>query len=269
MKVTVPDSIRSMEPALAEFFDGMVHKLHVNSHKNALTLDNVPGLIDLMLKELTEFRDQMEQDRTDTNVLAETWDAANFWFLIYALLRQEGVATMRERFIEEYFDIQPDLGMVFCVKKRSGSKYGPGDEVKGTKNKAGEVFIRTQNAAGGFAVTLPRSHLIWWKATGSWPTSEVYRRDNDPANDKLENLFLVEDSGKDDDGGYFVKPPFVSQYKPSGKENTANYGKWVYQRRHMFQLVRVGYWDTAEEAARLGIMAWKAKVQEMQENKNV
>jgi hypothetical protein len=46
--------------------------------------------------------------------------------------------------------------------------------------------------------------------------------------------------------------PFVSQYRPRGREQSPNYGKWVYQRRHAFKLVRCGYYDTQEEAATLG-----------------
>jgi len=263
VKIVVPDSIRSLEPALAEFFDGMVHKLHVNSYKNALTGDDVPSLIAKMLEELTEFQDQLTKDRTDLNVLAETWDGANFWFLLYAFLRQEGVATERERFIAEYFDIQTDLGKVFCTKTRSGSKYRPGDEVLGTKNSKGEVLIRTQNAAGGFAVTLLRSHLVWWEATGTWP-QDLRRINGNPEDDSIGNLYQP-----------FVESelpktfPFVYQYAPVGREQTENYGKWVYRRRHLFKLVSCGYYDTEDQAAREGLKAWKAKVEESREKKVV
>lgn len=262
MKIVVPDSIRSLEPALAEFFDGMVHKLHVNSHKEALTGDDIPGLVAKMLEELTEFQDQLAEDPTAMNVLAETWDGANFWFLLYAFLRQEGVATERERFIAEYFDIQPDMGKVFCTKTRSGSKYRPGDEVLGTKNGKGEVLIRTQNAAGGFAVTLPRSHLIWWEANGVWP-QELKRENGNPVDDRIGNLIELQRL----DGGPLF--PFVYQYAPVGRENTENFGKWVYRRRHLFKLVSCGYYNTAEEAAREGLKAWKAKVEQSREKKNV
>lgn len=264
MNINVPDTIRKHEPALAEFVDGMIFKLHVNSHKDVLEPDHIPGLIDKMIEELAEFRDQYATDKHDPNTLAETWDAANFWFLIYASLRQEGVATMRERFIEEYYDVVPDQGKIFCVKARSGSRYKPGDEITGTKNHKGEVVIRSQSASGGFAVTLLRSHIIWWKQTGKWPNEEVLRQNNEASDDRIENLYVIGESGREEDGGYYVKPPFVRQYLPKGREHTSTYGKWAYQRRHMFKLVAVGYWDTAEEAASEGLKAWKAKVEEMQ-----
>ena len=262
MIVNVPDSLRGLEPQLAEFFDGMVFKLHVNSHKKGLEQEDIPGFISLMKEELVEFEEQMLKDATDVNVLMETFDASNFWFLIYAYLRQEGVATQRERFLEEYFDIQCDLGRVFCVKKRSGSKYGPGDEITGTKNAKGEVMVRTQTAEGGFAVTLPRSHLIWWKATGKWPT-RLERRHGPADSDIFSNLYEPEEDTR------HGKFPFTSQYAPSGREGVSNYGKWTYARRYMFKLVRVGYWETQEQAAVEGLKAWKVRIAEIQENRNV
>ena len=263
MIIHVPNSLRALEPMLAEFFDGMVFKLHVNSHKKGLEEQDIPGFVELMKKELMEFEEQILTDRTDTNSLMEACDASNFWFLIFAFLRQEGVATQREKFLDEYFRIDPDNGKVFCVKKRSGSKYGPGDEITGTVNSKGEVTIRTQNAAGGFAVTLPRSHLVWWKSTGAWPAGILGHLNHDPKDDRFRNL--ISNSLDEENAARY---PFVSQYCPTGREGTPNYGKWVYQRRHMFRLVRCGYWATQAEAAEQGLIAWKAKIAEIREDAN-
>ena len=124
MNVTIPPTLRGMSNLLTEFFEGMVHKLHVNSHKDAIRDEDIDSLINLMVDELQEFKDQRDKDIHDPNSLAETVDIANFCFLLYAHLRSKGVKDMRERFLEEFFDIDVEGGLVYCKKRRAGLRRG-------------------------------------------------------------------------------------------------------------------------------------------------
>lgn len=233
----------------------MIHKLNVNSHKDAVREDDVDGLLDKMAAEVQEFKEQRLADATDPNNLEELADISNFAFLLYAYLRARGVRDMRERFIDEFFDIVPERGVVLCAKTRSGSPLKVGDEIKGTLRK-GRCFIRTQHGITGAVISVPRSDLIWYKEYECWPDTKMRYKDGDPSNDRISNLDPVDHLPEE------RKYPFVSRYRPRGRENTANYGKFVYQRRHAFELIRVGYWDTEAEAAEQGLIAWKAKIKE-------
>lgn len=253
-----------MGPVLIEYFEAMVHKLNVNAHKDAISSDDIDGLLDKMAEEVQEFRDQRLQDAADPNILSELADIGNFAFLLYAYLRSRGVKDMRERFLDEYFDIRPDTGAVFCKKTRPGSPAKPGEHVRGTFRN-GVRYLRSQSAASGVVVSAPFRDLMWWKHHGEWPTRPLRYKIEDPLDERLtttgryidaiSNLEMVPEA----EGRRY---PFVSQYKPKGREDSENYGKWVYQRRHAFVLIRVGYWDTEEEAAREGVIAWKQRVKE-------
>ena len=256
MNIAIPPALSGMGSTLNEFFEAMIFKLNVNSHKDALRGDDIDGLLAKMEAEIKEFREQRIQDANDPNILAELADVANFAFLLYAYLRAKGVRTDREEFIEEYLQIDAEHGKIYCKKTRSGSRYKVGDEVTGYGSP---VRIRTQHALSGANISLLRRDLVWWQEYGFWPTSNLVYKfpeyDMPPYTvDRISNLLSAEE-----DQEARVSFPFVSQYRPRGRESNQNYGRWVYQRRHKFKLIRVGYWDTPEEAARLGLIAWKAK----------
>lgn len=249
-----------MGPVLVEFFEAMVHKLNVNSHKRAITDDDIDGLLAKLTEEIQEFRDQRIQDASDPNILAELSDVGNFAFLIYAFLRERGVWTMRERFIMEYFDIDVSAGNIFCKKTRSGSPLSVGQEIKGT-TRNGVTQIRAQHTISGATVSLPRRDIIWWCRHGKWPERPLRYVNRtgfgkplpgDKYPDRIDNLELTPEKPG-------PRYSFVTQYKPKGRENSKNYGKWRYQRRHALKLITVGYYDTEEEAAELGLKAWKEK----------
>ena len=258
MNVSIPPAVLSMGPVLSEFFEAMVHKLNVNSHKKAITEDDIDGLLAKLQDEIQEFRDERIKDAEDYEQLLETVDAANFCFLLYAFLRNRGVRDLRERFIEEFYSVDTHTGRVFCKRTRAGSPLKEGEEVKGT-TRNGVVYIRAQHTASGATISVARRDIVWWAATSRWPErplryksnsyNTLHQRDNI---DAFENLELTPEKPG-------PKYPFVTQYKPKGKEKSQNYGKWVYQRRHAFKLIRVGYWDTPEEAAREGLRTWKEK----------
>lgn len=232
----------------------MVHKLNVNSHKDAIREDDVDGLLKKMQVEVQEFIDQRLADANDPNNLEELADISNFAFLLFAFLRAKGVKDMRERFIDEYFEIIPKTGRVFCAKTRSGSPLKVGDEIKGT-TRNGRCYIRTQHAITGAVVSVARSDLIWYGEHGRWPVGQLTYRNRNKSDDRIHNLVEAEPAPR-------TEFPFVFTYAPKGREQTANYGRYGYQRRHAFELVRVGYWDTKEEAAREGLIAWKARIKE-------
>lgn len=256
MNISIPPAILDLAQPLAEFVGAMVHKLNVNSHKRAITDDDIDGLLQKMADEIDEFREQRQQNLQDPNSLMELVDTSNFAFLLFAHLRARGIRDTREEFIDEYFRVDVEQGRIYCAKTRSGSPHKVGDEIKGTGNPA---RIRTQHAVSGATISLLRRDIVWWKVFGEWPPLGLTYEDPKAENiDAIRNLLQL----SQDVPGSMKRPPFVSQYKPRGRESNKNYGKWVYQRRHSFKLVRVGYWDTPEDAARLGLIAWKQKVKE-------
>ena len=244
-----------MSNLLTEFFEGMVHKLHVNSHKDAIRDEDIDSLINLMVDELQEFKDQRDKDIHDPNSLAEIVDISNFCFLLYAHLRSKGVKDMRERFLEEFFDVDTEAGLVRCKKRRAGSPLQPGDPIPGAE-RAGVRYIRAQHSPTGTAMSVAIRDIVWWKHHGKWPERPLTYRDPD-GGDGITNL--VEDNELP-----AKRYPFVSRYCPRGRENNKNYGKWVYQRRHLFKLVRVGYYDSEEDAAVLGLRDWKERIKNVQ-----
>lgn len=264
MLVNTPSAISHMVPRLTEFIELMSGKLMVNVHKDALVDKDIPLLLEKLAGEVQEFRDEIAAEgEIDVNALEELADMGNFCFLLYQYLRDRGLKNVTERFIEEYYDIRPDEGRVYCRKSRSGSSLKVGDEVKGTVRR-GRVYIRSQHAVSGAAISIPRSHLIWWKVHGRWPDGKL-TNSNSGLSAKLRLLsearrtndaidVLTEEAPKRDG-----RLPFVSQYRPKGREQSPNFGKWVYQRRHAFKLIRCGYYDTDIEAATLGLKHWKEK----------
>lgn len=258
MNVHIPPSLQPMAPALSEFFDSMVFKLEVNSHKKALTDDDIDGLLEKLGEEIQEFREQRIADARDPNILSELADTGNFAFLLYAFLRSRGVMDLKERFIRDFYRVDSMAGRIFCNKTRSGSKLKIGDEVTGSVRN-GVMYIRAQHTASGAAIYLPRRDIVWWNAYGSWPAYPLTYKEPEPpeeyaANiDALSNLVYGPVPNK-------PKYPYVSRYAPKGRENSEHFGKFIYQRRHQYKLVRApGYWDTEEEAAREGLKAWKEK----------
>lgn len=247
-----------MAPVLAEFFEGMIFKLEVNSHKNAIKEDDIDGLLAKLADEVQEFREQRIADARDPNVLSELNDTANFAFLLYAFMRSRGVMDLKERFIREFYHVDSVAGRIFCAKTRSGSRLKVGDEVTGSIRN-GVMHIRAQHTASGATIYLPRRDIVWWNAYGLWPAYPLTYTQPDPppeyeaSIDGLANLVY---------GPVPNKPqyPYVSRYAPKGRENSEHFGKFIYQRRHQYKLVRApGYWDTEEEAAREGLKAWKEK----------
>lgn len=255
LRVNLPAALSAHGQTLSEFFNGMVFKLHVNVHKDEIVAKDVPKLIDLMIGELQEFKDQIAVDQNAENAGSELHDVGNFAYLLYWFLRRRGMLTSKDLFLNEFFEIDVENGQVFCKKTRSGSRLKVGEEY--FPPSPGAPY-RMQHAASGVVVTVTRRELVWWKAHGdTWPIGKVELIKDGygvPAWEGIRNLKLVEPMP--------IKFPFVSQWKPKGKEDHPNYGKWVYQRRHNFVLIRVGYWDTDVEAAAEGIKLWKQKARE-------
>lgn len=88
--ITVPNSLFKFHTPLKNFFDGMIYKLEINSHKQTPTSADIPGIIALMRKEIEEFEQQFDEDKADPNVLVELQDVANFAFLAYVALKLQG-----------------------------------------------------------------------------------------------------------------------------------------------------------------------------------
>lgn len=261
MNIEIPSILRGHQRELKQFFEGMVFKLAVNAYKDKISERDIPILIDRMLDELAEFKDEFKDgDKPGSNALMETFDGANFWYLMFSYLRNTGVPDAQEMFIAEFFEVDADKGKVYAAKNRSGSRYRAGDEIKGVE-RGGRVYIRAQHSLTGASVSLPRAAIVWYSEYALWPHGEITYRDGDRSNDAIKNLEIREE---EPNGSEF---PFVVQWKPKGKENSTHFGKWCYQRRHNLILVKTGYYDSPEEAAKQGLLDWKSRVSKM-ENDN-
>lgn len=95
MKIDLPPELDLLEERLREFMQGMFYKLAINSHKNTPETSDIPKMIVLLLGELEEFQEQFEGDKYDANTLIELFDVANFAFLMFLALRNQGHADWR------------------------------------------------------------------------------------------------------------------------------------------------------------------------------
>lgn len=95
MFVSVPESLTEYTDALADFFDGMMRKLDINSHKKTPTTKDIPEIIENLREEVLEFEEQLALNKFDENTLIELMDTANFAFLAYVALRLQGVKHVR------------------------------------------------------------------------------------------------------------------------------------------------------------------------------
>lgn len=263
MRINTPPTLAGLQAHLRDFLDMMVFKLHQNSHKETPTRDQIPDIVAGIRREIEEFEEQLAAEKNDPNSLVELADAANMAFLAFVALRNQGVKDTRERFIDQYLDVDTTNGKVYTKKSRPGSIYKVGDEVQGTRNKDGYIYIRAQSRAGGSHanVSCPRSHLVWYAHHGKWPIGVIDHINRVRDDDRIENLRDVSCSQNSLNTGRVRKnPPFVSVYKPTGREHIVNYGKFVYQRRFKGTAYRYGYYNTPEEASEDGLRRFREEV---------
>ena len=93
----IPASLVEYSEHLGWFFDGMLHKLDINSHKATPTTKDIPEIIENLREEVIEFEEQLALNKFDENTLVELMDAANFAFLAYVALRIQGVEHATKR----------------------------------------------------------------------------------------------------------------------------------------------------------------------------
>ena len=258
--VGVPPSLQKYRGYLRTFIEGMVRKLDLNSHKDTPTRPAIDTLLALLQGEKEELEEQLRLNKLDPNSLIETYDISNYAFFTFVALRNDGVLSETEQFIIEHLDIKPKTGKIFCKKTRAGSKYKVGEEIKGS-NRKGYVDIKMQGSrhrTGVRKVSIPRSHLIWWKAKGKWPTGVVDHKNRKRYDDRITNLRDLSFSGNNLNKKRKNKyPPFVTRYAPTGRQHLAHYGKYVYARTYRGVLVRAAYYDTPKQAALVGAEEWK------------
>ena len=87
--LVVPDSIEFMAPMLGRFFEGMVHKLDTNSHKEPPRKCDVTAFILKLQGEVLETYKQWLENKHDPNLLMELCDIANFAFLVTVSMAYE------------------------------------------------------------------------------------------------------------------------------------------------------------------------------------
>ena len=268
LAVPVPPSLQSHRSDLRQFWEGMTRKLDMNSYKS---LTNTPdksisGYLMRIKDELMELEKQLIENPKKPNALEEACDVANSAYLLFRYLINTGTMTATEEMINEYLEIEPIEGKVYCKKSRAGAQYKPGQEIRGSK-RDGYVDIKIQNTRGGrkglLKSSVPRSHLVWWKAKGVWPTGIIDHDNRIRNDDRISNL---KDSSFTDNNLNKARrkyPPFVTIYTPKGRNHLKHYGKFVYSRYARGVNIRVGYFDTPEDASTLGEKAWAEKVNKL------
>lgn len=95
MNIDLPSSLTIYEERLREFFQGMLYKLDMNSHKKTPEITDIPGMTKMLLRELDEFIEQFNEDRKHANTVIELCDVSNFAFLMFLALRNQGTADWR------------------------------------------------------------------------------------------------------------------------------------------------------------------------------
>ena len=95
MKLDLPESLTLHEERLREFFQGMMMKLDKNSHKRTPETTDIPKMVCMLLAELEEFNDQFDADKTHPNTIIELFDVANFAYLMFFALRNQGNVDWR------------------------------------------------------------------------------------------------------------------------------------------------------------------------------
>ena len=93
--IQIPNSLFGYHTSLRDFFEGMVMKLALNSHKDTPTTKDIPEIIENLREEVIEFEEQLARNKFDENTLIELMDAANFAFLAYIALKLQGVEHAR------------------------------------------------------------------------------------------------------------------------------------------------------------------------------
>lgn len=271
MYLNLPPSLCEFRADLKEFFIGMTMKLDLNSHKDTPNRTQINTMIDLLLGELEEFKQQLSEDKFNNNSLLELCDTANYAFLMFYALRQDGVKTRREEIIDEYLLVDEVLGKVYCKKSRAGSQYKPGQEIRGS-NRNGYVDIKLQSALGNTrGITVPRSHLVWRKAHGTWPNKVLDHINGIKNDDSIHNLreATFRENALNKHTANRKYPPHVSKYEPTGRQHLSNYGKYVYQRHYNGANVRIAYFDTPEEASEQGYKSWLVKTGQINSVRNI
>jgi hypothetical protein len=90
----------------------------------------------------------------------------------------------------------------------------------------------------GFVI--PTARLVWLLHHRAWPSGALHRRDNDPYNDRIENLYVAEGQAPGERGRPRFRPVGVSRF----------YGRWkAYVRSPGGKTKWLGTFDTEEEAA--------------------
>lgn len=107
----------------------------------------------------------------------------------------------------------------YVVDTENGIVIGPlGKEVGNTG--ADGYFRVTIYTKGGRQHTIRRPHIIWWAASGFWPTSELDHIDRRSTNDRIDNL---EESNRVKQSGNRTFPgrtlPTGVHFKPRMKTN--------------------------------------------------
>jgi hypothetical protein len=173
--------------------------------------------------------------------------------MVQSFLDKKSQRKRLETHLHDHYDIDPDTGQVFCVKWVSGRKTAPKSEVWARKDGYVSVKIRGYNLGVSY---IRRSHLVWWKATGKWPSQLIDHINGVKDDDRYINLRDVSptDNNLNTRQSRDRRLPTYVHY---------NGRRYIYRRTHKGKLVNSRTHPTPELAASLGSKQWRAKCEEL------
>lgn len=124
------------------------------------------------------------------------------------------------------------------------------DQALGRLTKNGKP-IGWMSATGYRYVTVGKTHykehrLIWLRETGAWPVGQLDHIDNDRANNRISNLRDV--TGSENQWNTGLNKSNTSGYRGVAFHKGA--GRYIAKIKRGGKQIHLGYFDTAEEAAK-------------------
>lgn len=101
VKVEIPEALSEMAPYLQGFIQGMVAKLYDNKHKTPPRQCDALKFLMLMHREMVELHEQCIEDRSSPNLYNETYDVANYAFLMSMAMSLEKEDALAKALADE------------------------------------------------------------------------------------------------------------------------------------------------------------------------
>lgn len=109
ISVRIPYEIKEFTPYFQSFVQGMIDKLWNNRHKTPPRQCDTLRFLMLMHREMVELHEQCIIDRNSPNMLLETYDIANFAFLMGMSFKMEQEDLLKIKAMKEAEELRRRL----------------------------------------------------------------------------------------------------------------------------------------------------------------